>query len=189
MECCQPELTVGDTWDGSFYLADAEPWWSRYAESPLAPDVRDLGVVEFDGEVLQPAPSSTGAALVALGSARIGVYGATTVGRQHFRGRLDFEGHGGGDPDAELDDLQCIGVVRRVRGIAYGHGTAVAGVIAAENNGSGPLGVAYDAGITGVKVYAAVDLTDSTKLQVMAQQNGWKAPPESERPALRAEGS
>ena len=122
MECCQPELTVGDTWGGSFYLRPAEPWWTQYAKEPLASEVRDLGVVEFDGDVLRPARKDTDAAYVSLGSASVGVIGATRAGHQHFRGRLDFEGHGGGEPGTELDDLDCVGTVRRVRGISYVYG-------------------------------------------------------------------
>ena len=116
-ECCQPDLTVGDTWGGAFYLSAAEPWWSKYASSPLPREVRDFGVVEFDGDVIRPARSDSDAAFVAVGAARVGVFGATASGHQHFRGRLDFEGHGGGG--YEIDDLDCAGTVTRIRGVSY----------------------------------------------------------------------
>jgi len=110
-------LTIGDTWGGSFYLRSAEPWWSRYARGPVPAEVRDFGVVEFDGEVIRPARSDSDAAFVALGASRVGVMGATVHGTQHFRGRLEFEGHGGGG--YEIDDLDCAGAVTRVRGLSY----------------------------------------------------------------------
>jgi hypothetical protein len=112
-------LTVGDTWGGPFYLRPADPWWSKYARDPLPTEVRDFGVVEFDGDVIQPARSDTEAALVGFGTARVGVMGATAPGRQHFRGRLEFEGHGGSG--YEIDDLDCEGTVTRVRGISYAY--------------------------------------------------------------------
>ena len=38
-----------------------------------------------------------------------------------------------------------------------GHGTAVAGLIAAENNGVGGVGVAFDASITGIRIFGGAD--------------------------------
>jgi hypothetical protein len=110
-------LAVGDTWGGAFYLRPADPWWSKYAGDPLPAEVRDFGVVEFDGDVLRPARSDSEAAFVAVGAARVGVMGATAPGRQHFRGRFESESHGGGG--CEIDDLDCEGTITRVRGISY----------------------------------------------------------------------
>jgi hypothetical protein len=117
IECCQPELTVGDTWGGDFYLRAAEPWWSKYASGPVPTEVRDFGVVEFDGDVIRPARSDSDAAFVAVGAARVGVFGATASGLQHFRGRLESENHGGGG--YEIDGLNCEGTITRIRGVSY----------------------------------------------------------------------
>lgn len=38
-----------------------------------------------------------------------------------------------------------------------GHGTAVAGLIAAENNGTGGVGVAFDASVTGIRIFGGAD--------------------------------
>lgn len=40
---------------------------------------------------------------------------------------------------------------------ADGHGTSVAGLIAAENNGAGGVGVAFDASITGIRIFGGAD--------------------------------
>ncbi|MGH6781942.1 MAG: S8 family peptidase, partial [Sphingomonadaceae bacterium] len=47
------------------------------------------------------------------------------------------------------------------------HGTAVAGIIAAENNGTGSVGIAYDASITGVPILRSTNAADT--LLAMAQ--------------------
>ncbi|MEH6726317.1 MAG: S8 family serine peptidase, partial [Hyphomicrobiales bacterium] len=38
-----------------------------------------------------------------------------------------------------------------------GHGTSVAGLIAAENNGTGGVGVAFDASVTGIRIFGGAD--------------------------------
>jgi Ca2+-binding RTX toxin-like protein/subtilisin-like proprotein convertase family protein len=43
-----------------------------------------------------------------------------------------------------------------------GHGTAVAGLIAAENNGSGGVGVAFDASVTGIRIFGGADDINSS---------------------------
>jgi Ca2+-binding RTX toxin-like protein len=50
------------------------------------------------------------------------------------------------------------------------HGTNVAGLIAAENDGTGTVGVAFDAGITGVNIFA---LTDAQFLQAWNQMTNF----------------
>ncbi|MBN1279883.1 MAG: S8 family serine peptidase [Chlorobiaceae bacterium] len=42
-------------------------------------------------------------------------------------------------------------------GTAYGHGTAVAGLIAAENNGTGGVGVAFDSTLTSIRIFGGAD--------------------------------
>jgi hypothetical protein len=118
-ECCRPDAVVGERWGGSLILDRAQPWWSEYVEGALPDDVLNLGVTEFDGDVANPPRAVDAPAVATVGTARIGVLGTVTSGRQRFRGRLQYEGHGGGPYDDVLDELDCEGVVRRVRGITY----------------------------------------------------------------------
>jgi hypothetical protein len=119
LECCLDDAIIGNRLGGRLILDPAHPWWSKYASGALPDDVLSLGVTEFDGEVVRPSHEADRPAIATVRSARIGVLGTIEMGLQHFRGRLRYEGHGGGPYDDILEQLDCEGVVRRVRGISY----------------------------------------------------------------------
>jgi hypothetical protein len=116
IECCQPEASVGHEWVGpALWLRGSEPWWRKYVDAPLPPEVETLGVADLEGEVVVPAGSTDRPGVFRVGTLEILVPEARTVGRQSIRGRLHAQSHQG--PTEPGFGLHCRGVVRRVRGI------------------------------------------------------------------------
>ena len=89
----------------------------EHATQAVPEEVRNLGVIEFDGTVLRPAADEWHAGLVETAPIRVAVSGVA-AGQEHFRGVLEHAVHGADEGVLEYENA-CTGVVRRIQGIAF----------------------------------------------------------------------
>lgn len=113
MDCCQPDATVGEAWSGCLFLLPPRPWWVQRGDHWS--DEPDLGVVEFDVEVVRSAMADDAMALIDAGPVRFGMEGLRGKGRRRVRGRVISEWHGPDPKGVKLEEVACEGLVRRVR--------------------------------------------------------------------------
>lgn len=113
MDCCQPDATVGEQWQGCLFLYPPKPWWVQ--EGDQWSDDPEMSVIELDVDVVRSATSDDAMALVDAGAIRLGIEGLRGKGRRRVRGRVSSEWHGPDPKGVKLEEVAAEGIVRRVR--------------------------------------------------------------------------